>query len=192
MTSSLKFNTRSNFQGTHAFLSPSKYSWINYDDEKLDRVYFSYMEAQRGTRLHQLAHDLIREGIKLPDNGQTLSLYVNDAIGFRMTPEQLLFYSDNCYGHADCISFNTAQRFLRVHDLKNGVTPASVQQLLVYVALFCLEYKFKPFQIGMEVRIYQSDEVKVYEPDPDDIFHIMDKIVTFDKRINAIRQEVFS
>lgn len=150
------------------------------------------MEAQRGTRLHQLAHDLIREGVKLPDNGRTLSLYVNDAIGFRMTPEQLLYYSENCYGHADCIAFDTARRFLRIHDLKNGVTPASVQQQLVYVALFCLEYKFKPFQIGMEVRIYQSDEVRVYEPDPDDIFHIMDKIVTFDKRIQTIRQEVFS
>ena len=69
MTSSLKFNTRSNLQGSHAFLSPSKYSWINYDDEKLDRVYFSHMEAQRGTRLHQLAHDLIREGVKLPVSG---------------------------------------------------------------------------------------------------------------------------
>lgn len=186
----MKFNSHLGFQGTHAFLSPSKHAWVNYDDDKLDRVFFSHLEAQRGTRLHQLAHDLIREGIKLPDNGQTLSLYVNDAIGFRMTPEQLLRFSDNCYGHADAISFR--DNFLRIHDLKNGVIEKSEVQLEVYAALFCLEYKIKPFHIKIELRIYQLDEVRVYEPDADKIFHIMDKIITFDKRINVIRQEVFS
>lgn len=186
----MRFNTHSNFQGAHAFLSPSKHSWVNYDDEKLDRVFLSHLEAQRGTRLHQLAHDLIREGVKLPDNGQTLSLYVNDAIGFGMTPEQVLFYSENCYGHADAISFKNG--VLRIHDLKNGLIERNEVQLEVYAALFCLEYKIKPFLIRIELRIYQRDEVRIYEPDPDTIFHIMDKIVTFDKRINAIRQEVLS
>ncbi len=48
----------------------------------------------------------------------------------------------------------------------------------------------KPFEIDIELRIYQNDEVRVYEADPDDIFHIMDKIITFDKRISAMRMEV--
>jgi len=54
---------------------------------------------------------------------------------------------------------------------------------------FCLEYQFKPINIEIELRIYQSDEVRVYEADPDDIFHVMDRIITFDKRIDAIKQE---
>lgn len=181
------FNQHTNLIGKHSFLSPSNYHWINYDEEKLDRTYAASVAAARGTQLHALAHDLIRLGVKLPSSSKTLNLYVNDAIGFRMTPEQPLFYSNNCYGTADCIGFK--RNFLRIHDLKTGVTPASENQLAVYAALFCMEYKFRPFDIRTELRIYQSDEVRVYEADPDLIFHIMDKIKTFDKRIEAMRLE---
>jgi hypothetical protein len=106
-----------------------------------------------------------------------------------MTPEQPLFYSQNCYGTADCIGFSTRGNRLRIHDLKTGETPASEHQLEVYAALFCMEYRFRPFDLQTELRIYQSDEVRVYEADPDGIFHIMDRIRTFDKRIEAMRQE---
>lgn len=184
------FNSHSQLAGRHAFLSASKYHWINYDEEKLDRSFTAAMAAQRGTELHALAHELIRLGVKLPKTDKTLNLYVNDAIGYRMTPEQILYYSDNAFGTADVISF--ARHKLRVHDLKTGITPTSEHQLEVYAALFCLEYKFRPFEIEMELRIYQSDEVRIYEADPDVIYHIMDKIVTFDKRINAIRMEALS
>ena len=179
------FNEHSRLAGQHAFLSASKHAWTNYDEEKLDRVFIASLAARRGTELHALAHDLIRLGVKLPATKKTLNAYVNDAIGFRMTPEQILYYSENCFGTADTISFR--RNLLRVSDLKTGVIQTSERQLEVYAALFCLEYRFKPFDINMEFRIYQSDEVRVYDGDPDIVTHIMDKIITFDKRINAIK-----
>lgn len=181
------FNAHSNLIGNHAFLSPSNNSWVNYDEDKLDRTYVAAMAAKRGTDLHNLARDLIRLGVKLPSSSKTLNLYVNDAIGYRMTPEQTLFYSSNCFGTTDAICFR--RNMLRIHDLKTGITPSSDTQVKVYAAIFCHEYRFRPFDIKMELRLYQSDDIRVIEPDPDEIFHIMDRIVTFDKRINAIRLE---
>jgi hypothetical protein len=140
--------------------------------------------------MHVLAHDLIRLRVKLPDISKTFNLYVNDAIGYGMTPEQILYYSDNCYGHADCAGFRN--NTLRIHDLKTGVNPASMTQLEIYVALFCLEYRFSPFDIQIELRIYQNDKVVVHIPDPDVIMHIMDRIKTFDKRISYLRSEEMS
>jgi hypothetical protein len=185
----MNFNKHLNLVGRHAFLSASKYHWINYNEDKLDFAFTAAMAAQRGTELHSLAHDLIRLGVKLPKSSKTMNLYVNDAIGYRMTPEQPLFYSENAFGTAD-VAFRRQQ--LRIHDLKTGVTSTSEHQLEVYAALFCLEYRFKPFEIEIELRIYQNDEVRIYEADPDDIFHIMDKIITFDKRITAMREEALS
>ncbi len=181
----MQFNAHSNLAGMHAFLSPSNYHWINYDDEKLENKFLVSMAARRGTELHTFAHEAIRLGIRLPTSKKTLHLYVNDAIGYRMTPEQTLFYSGNCYGTADAIAFR--RNMLRIHDLKTGETTASEHQLEVYAALFCLEYRFRPHAIKTELRLYQNDEVRIYEADPDAIAHIMDRIVTFDKRINAMR-----
>lgn len=183
------FNEHYNLAGQHAFLSASNYHWINYDDEKLDRVYVTAMAAKRGTELHAFAHEAIRLGVKLKGN-KTLAAYVNDAIGFRMTPEQILYYSENAFGTADAISYRRGM--LRIHDLKTGVNDCSEHQLEVYAALFCLEYRVKPFDIEIELRIYQNDEAKIFEADPDTIFHIMDRIKTFDKRINQIKMEVES
>src|SRR5690606_7733262 len=111
----------------------------------------------------------------------TLNLYVNDGIGFKMRTEQCLYYSDNCYGHADCISFRND--ILRIHDLKTGVIDASEHQLEVYAALFCLEYILSPFEFEIELRIYQNDEIRIFVPYPETIAMIMDKIVTFDQLI---------
>jgi hypothetical protein len=184
------FNIHSHLVGKHAFLSASKYHWINYNEDKLARMYVANLAAVRGTELHAFAHEAIRLGIKLPANGKTLSMYVNDALGYRMVCEQILRYSDNAFGTADTIIFRRNK--LRVHDLKNGVTPASEHQLEVYAALFCLEYGFKPVDIDIELRIYQNDEIRIYEGDPDLITHIMSKIILFDRQIDAIRQEVLS
>lgn len=183
----MRFNSHSNLAGTHAFLGASNYHWINYSDDKLDMAYTTAQAARRGTELHELARNAIRLGVKLPDTPTTMNLYVNDAIGYRMTPEQVLFYSVNCYGTADTISFR--KNMLRIHDLKSGVTRSSEKQLFVYAALFCLEYGFKPFNIEIEVRIYQSDEVRIYVPDPEEILYIIDKIISFDKRIEALKLE---
>jgi hypothetical protein len=151
------FNKHSVFDGQHAYLGASKYHWINYDDEKLVDSYSKFMAAQKGTELHNFAAQCIKLGQKLPKSQKTLNMYVNDAIGFKMIPEQMLFYSPNCFGTADTISFRN--RYLRVHDYKSGLVPAHMEQLFIYIALFCLEYKFKPSDIEMESRIYQNDDI---------------------------------
>lgn len=185
----MNFNLHSELAGQHAFLSASKYHWINYDDAKLERVFISNEAARRGTDLHALAHEAIRLRVKLAGKN-TLAMYVNDAIGYRMVTEQVLYFSPNAFATADAISFRKNK--LRIHDLKTGVFPCSHHQLEVYAAYFCLEYKQKPHQIDIELRIYQNDEVRVYEADPDVILHIMDKIITFDKRISELRLEAMS
>lgn len=183
----MNFNDHWELEGRHAFLSPSNYHWVNYSSDKLQERYLNHLATERGTRLHALAKELIDLGVKLPRSNKTLNLYVNDAIGYKMKTEQPLFYSWNCFGTADAISFR--KDLLRIHDLKTGQTPASMTQLEVYAALFCLEYDMGPAEIGVELRIYQKDEVLVHEPDPEEIFFIMDRIVEFDSMINSIQDE---
>lgn len=180
------FNQHSALSGKHAFLSPSNYHWLNYDPQKLEARYFTVMAARRGTDLHDLAHEAIRLNVKLAKSNQALSTYVNDAIGYKMVCEQPLYYSDNCFGTADTMSFRRNK--LRIHDLKTGVTATSEKQLEVYAALFCLEYGADPFEIEIELRIYQRDEVRVYEPIPEGLLAIMDKIIEFDLQIEAIKE----
>ena len=117
-------------------------------------------------------------------------MYVNDAIGYKMTPEQPLYFSDNCFGTADAICFE--KNFLRIHDLKTGSTPASMSQLMVYTALFCFEYGKKPGNIDAELRIYQNDDIQIFEPKTSQIETIMEKIIIFDKAINKIKEGAYN
>lgn len=181
----MNFNDHSKLTGLHAFLSASSYHWLNYDDEKLRTVYNNNLAKEKGTELHEFAAKAIELGIKLPKSNKTLNNYVNDAIGFKMVPEQVLYFSENCFGTADSICFKN--NFLRIHDLKTGTNPASMNQLLIYTALFCLEYDIRPKDINAELRIYQNDQIVVYEPTVSDIVPIMDKIVHFDKIIKDIK-----
>lgn len=183
----MNFNKHLNFEGLHAFLGASKYHWVNYSEEKLADAYSKHLAAQKGTVLHDFAAQCIRLGQKLPKSRKTINMYVNDAIGFRMTVEQVLYYSDNCFGTADAISFR--DNCLRIHDFKSGVTPARIEQLEIYTALFCLEYKIKPSDINIELRIYQSDEVVQHIPTAEDILLIMDKIISFDRLLKKIKTE---
>ena len=181
------FNKHSNLVGQHAFLGASKYHWINYTEDKVAESYLNFMAIQRGVILHDFAAQCIKLGQKLPRTHQTLNLYVNDAISYGMTPEQVLYYSDNCFGTADAISFRKG--CLRIHDLKTGSSPAHIEQLMVYAALFCLEYSVKPVDIETELRIYQYDDILIASPVADDVSAVMDKIVSFDKIIDSIRKE---
>ena len=183
----MNFNKHLNLEGQHAFLGASKYHWINYDEGKIAEAYSKFLAAQKGTELHEFAAQCIRLGQKLPKSKKSLNMYVNDAIGYKMTPEQTLFYSENCFGTADAIGFRDG--LLRIHDLKTGATPAKMEQLEIYAALFCLEYRMKPGEIAMELRLYQSDEVIVHEPTAEDIAPIIDKIITFDKIIAKIKDQ---
>lgn len=182
----MNFNAHSNLVGQHAFLGASKYHWINYTDDKVAESYLKFLAVQKGTILHEFAAQCITLGQKLPKSRKTLNMYVNDAIGFKMTPEQILYYSENCFGTADAISFRDS--FLRIHDLKTGAIPAKMEQLKIYAALFCLEYRIKPGEIGMELRIYQNDEVVYHEPTADEIAPIMDRIITSDRIISKIKE----
>ena len=179
------FNKHSNLEDRHAFLGASKSHWVNYDDEKLARTYKNHLAAMRGTRFHKHACESILLKVKLPRTEKTLNRYVNDAIGYKMTPEQTLYYSDNCFGTADAICFKND--FLRIHDLKTGTSKSSPRQTEVYAALFCLEYDIKPSEISIETRIYQCDEILIHIPNPEDIVYIMDKIITFDKFIDKLK-----
>lgn len=173
-------------EGMHAFLGASQHHWLNYDKDKLIQSYNSYMAKEIGTKKHALAKQLIDLKVKLPRTRQTLNMYVNDAIGFGLTTEQVLYYSENVFGTADAIGFKN--EFLRIHDLKTGVIPAHMEQLKIYAALFCLEYHIKPGEIQMELRIYQNDDVNAYNPQADDILPIMDKIIEFDKVLRSIKE----
>ncbi len=185
----MNFNQHSQLKGSHAFLGASKYHWINYSESKLMEAYAKYLAVQKGTVLHDFAAQCIQLGQKLPKSNKTLNKYVNDAIGYKMTPEQTLFYSPNCFGTADAISFRDG--LLRIHDLKTGTTPAHMEQLMIYAALFCLEYKVKPGDISIELRLYQGDEIIYCKPTAEDIGPIMDQIIRFDKLIDKIKEEEF-
>ena len=177
----MNFNDHSALSGAHAFLSASKYHWLNYSPEKLIESFRTSQAAAKGTRLHELAAEHIRLKMRMPRNKVTFNNYVNDAIGFRM------FYSVNCFGTADAISFDKG--LLRIHDLKTGVTPAKIDQLMIYAALFCLEYDIRPGEINYELRIYQNDDILIANPEGDEISPIMGTIISFDKIIEKIKEE---
>lgn len=197
----MKFNSHPELDGKHSFLSPSGYQWIRYSDDKiLDRL-DTHMSAIHGTRLHAIAAELISLGLFQLDNGTTLNTYVNDAINFMMSPEVVLCATYNAFGTADTISFRKerpedAKMTLRIHDLKNGRNKASMDQLRIYAAYFCIEYGVNPNDIEIELRIYQNDEVYILNPYMEEgqdlraeILTIMGRTEHFDKIINQRRME---
>jgi len=182
------WNEHLNLKGLHAeLLGASQHSWLNYSEEKLIDRYIGLKAKEKGTEIHELAERLITLNERLPKKQRTLNMYVNDAIGFKMRPEQVLFYSTKCFGTADSIAFRN--NLLRIHDLKTGIIPAHMEQLYIYDALFCLEYKYKPGDIKFENRIYQNNEIFIATPDADIILPIMDKIQTFCKIMEKIDEE---
>ena len=96
-----------------------------------------------------------------------------------------------CFGTADAISFKNG--VLRIHDLKTGKfgkIESHREQVEVYAALFCLEYRIKPGEIKFELRVYKNDDVDIWCPTAEDIAPIMDKIVHLDKLlVNLDREE---
>lgn len=181
------FNQHPEIVGKHAFLSPSSSHWLRYDEQKLEARFYAAQSARRGTDLHAFAHEAIRLGQKLTASNGSIAAYVRDGIGYKMSCEQPLVYSRNCFGTADTIAFRRSK--LRIHDLKTGVTRTTVEQLEVYAGLFCLEYAVSPFDIEIELRIYQRDEMRDYFPAPEHIFNIMDTIIAHDLQLETIREE---
>ena len=184
----MNFHNHSNLVGSHAFLAPSSPYWLNYSEDKLRERWRTAKAAERGTILHDWAAQTIKLGQKLPRSQRTINMYVNDSLGYRMTPEVPLYFTENCFGTADAISF--AKNVLRINDLKTGVSPVHMEQLEVYAALFCLEYHMNPHDISKtELRIYKQDEIILFEPDPDDIEETMEKIKISDSIIRRLQME---
>lgn len=182
----MNFVKHSKLEGLHAPFAASQSAWLRYDDDKAMDVYRNKKAKELGTRLHAWAKETIDLGIKQPRTSKTLSAYVNDAIGYKMDTEVVLYYSDYFFGTADAISFRN--NFLRIHDLKTG-NSGHMEQLEVYAALFCLEYKIKPGEIKMELRLYKNDEVIVHNPTAEDILPIMDKIIHLNKLLESYDAE---
>ena len=184
----MQFFKHHDLRGLHAPFSASQSHWLRYDEQKMIEVFSNRKAAEQGSRLHEWAKQTIDLRIKQPRSKKTLYAYVNDAIGFQMDTEVVLYYSPRFFGTADAICFR--DNTLRIHDLKTGKTPVHMEQLMVYAALFCLEYKIKPGEINIELRIYQNDEVLYHKPTAEDIAPIMDKIIHFDKILERIEEEV--
>ena len=186
----MNFEKHSNLEGLHAPFSASQSSWLRYDDDKAIEVYLNKQAAVVGTKLHEWAKNTIDLGIKQPRSKKTLYAYVNDAIGFKMSTEVVLYYSNRFFGTADAISFRNGM--LRIHDLKTGKSGKiedHIEQLEVYAALFCLEYKVKQGDINIELRVYKNDEVLYHNPTAEDILPIMDKIIHLNKLLEKIDNE---
>ena len=188
----MNFTKHLNLEGHHAPFGASTSSWLRYDDEKLLARYQTIRSAEMGSKLHAWAKETIDLKIKQPRSSKTLAAYVNDAIGFRMQTEVVLYFSDYFFGTADAISFQ--ENVLRIHDLKTGKSGAPeehIDQLKIYAALFCLEYRVSPASIqSIELRVYKMDEVLCYTADPIDIQNIMDMIQRFTKLLERQDKEV--
>lgn len=213
----MNFNKHSNLEGLHAPFSASRPYWLGKTFEANKNAFVTAWIPTVGTVSHAFAQAMINKRIKLSksdmkmykfyllenktqcipyfivDNLNLQNLfsnllpYINDAIGYRMTPEQILYYSDRWFGTADSIAFD--KNMLRIHDLKTGRRSAKMEQLLVYAALFCLEYNIKPGAIDMELRLYQNEDVLYHNPTAEDILPIMDQIRTQDKLFEKMIQE---
>lgn len=190
------FNDHSNRRGLHAFLSPSNYHWLNYDRQKMKARLTSHQAAARGTRIHAWAHEAINLGMRQKRNGNHIERYINDGIGYRMFTEFIIEYSPEAYGEADTLCYRREKYdgklrwVLRVHDLKTGLMQASVTQLEVYAALFCLEYGLKPEEIVIILQIYQNDKIIGGLADPVVIRQRMTRIVEADLWVQEDRKEL--
>lgn len=186
----MNFNKHVNLEGQHAFLGASSYHWLNYSKEKLIDVYKNRLATLKGTELHEAACKFIKLEIKVRDDKHTFGMYVNDAIKYKLKPEVLLYFSPYCFGTADSIGFDEKEKILRVHDLKTGATPAHMEQLYIYVALFCLEYHMIPSDFSLiETRIYQNDDIIIDNPTSEIIVPIMDKCMAFSEMLAKIDEE---
>lgn len=170
------FNRHRELEGRHAILSPSKYYWIGYSDEKLTEWLQHYKAMSEGVETHDFARRCIERGVKLSKRKKTLNMYVNDAISYGLTPEQVLYYTPNCFGTADAIGVTDDD--LYIFDLKTGETRADMRQLEIYAGLFSLEYPREWSNIGhVYLRIYQSNNIREVEEAKEEIDAVAARIV---------------
>lgn len=185
----MEFNKHPELSGKHSYLSPSQYSWLNYEEGKMKRRWKNEKKKEEGTYLHEMASMMIKTYTEAADINKALNLFVNDAIGFVMDSEVVLRYSDNAFGTADAISFDAKKKILRIHDLKTGLTKPSFKQLDIYAAYFCLEYGIDPTKITVIERLYQGMGYVENIPAPVDIKWTMERVIAADAEINEAIME---
>jgi len=207
----MEWNRHPELVNRHTFLSPSKYAFLRKTDEELVSSYYSSFASDIGTATHAFAADCIklrheldetdwrhlefellrkkfpREAFDLDFIFPTVYRYVNDSVARNMDPEVGLMYCDLCGGTADAISFR--RKRLLIHDLKTGTTPAKIDQLMGYAALFFLEYGYKPESTHTELRIYQAGDIFVCEPKPDEVREVMEAIVHACSVLQNLKEE---
>ena len=171
------FRPHPELEGKHALLSPSKYHWVKDDKEKYLQRINNEFAKQRGNELHELAKTLIKLRIKIKEDKTTFGMYVNDAIDFRMLPEIPVKYSNYCFGTVDAVCYNERKSLLRIHDLKTGTSPVNVLQLMLYAAIICLDNNVNPNDISFELRIYQNNDYKQWNPTGEEIGELMSNII---------------
>lgn len=203
----IQWNDHSQLNGKHALMGGSNYHWLNWTNENFERRYYSSFATNMGNELHLLAHDCIRSKTKLNKGDRhiiDLTLYragipasafdteaillnlmpfVNDAIGFHLESEVILYYSRFCFGTTDAIGIDERNKILRIHDYKSGVTVAHMEQLLIYAALFYLEYHKNPANYTTVLRIYQNMEIVETIPEPSEIEAVMNLIILRNQEI---------
>lgn len=185
----MDFNPHYELRGKHALLSPSSSAWLRYSQEKLLNFIVNNEAKKRGTRLHEWACETIKLK-KRQVASDALGMYINYAIDNDLTPEQPLKFSDECYGTADSIGFNG--KTLIIADYKSGVvglyeeTEKDFEQLLIYAALFCLEYHINPKRIKVKLRIFQAEKKLSLDPDHEVIENIMSIIIDHANTISTI------
>ena len=195
------WNNHKELEGKHAWMGASNYHWTSYDDVTFEARYYSQFSTAIGTAIHELAHDCIVSKTKLNKHDvhlidmtlykayipryaydpcailDNLIPFVNDAIGFHMSSEIILYYNAYCFGTCDAIGYYERDKILRIHDYKNGINQASMKQLYIYAALFCLEYNVNPRSLNLiECRIYQNLDIEIDRPTGDVIQEYIDKI----------------
>ena len=67
----MNFKTYSYLEGKHSALSPSSYIWMRKNDDEFRQAYLNSKAKEKGTKLHEIAKNLIEEGIKLPKSHKT-------------------------------------------------------------------------------------------------------------------------
>lgn len=205
------FNDHEKLRDLHAFLGASQFHWINWSDEIFEKRFYSQYSTEIGTILHELASDCIKSKIRLNEvdsklidvtliknkiprtafNSQAILLnmlpFVNDSIGYRMESEVILYYSPYAFGTTDAISYDENERVLRISDYKSGSTPAHMEQLKIYAALFCLEYHKDPKKLKkIELRIYQNAEIAEEFPEAQEIEKFMEIIKYYSAKAQTL------
>lgn len=214
----MNYTRHSELEGKHAFLGASKSGWLRKSPDELFRAYARTYITTIGTAIHDIARKHIKHSfpVTLDDKNSVLlslvedykiplqiidaavdfasvfdnfMIYVNDCIDYDMVPEQILYYSYNCFATTDAINRLDdimENSIVRVSDLKTGTTPVHKEQIFVYMSLVCLEYNLRPGELEFVGKIFQNGEIQEYNPTGVEIAEIMDTIVMAD---NIIRNK---